>query len=45
MLPPPSVDDDPLMQIPAMHVESQTMYVEAVAPRIPWLVQWGNPPG
>ena len=30
-----------MMQIPTMHVESQTMYVEvAIAPRTPWLVQW-----
>ena len=43
MLPPPSVDGDPLMQIPKMHVESMTLYVEvAIAPRIPWLVQWGT---
>ena len=43
MLPPPSVGGDPLMQIPTMHVGSQTKYVEiVVAPRIPWLVQWGT---
>ena len=29
-----------MMQSPTMHVEPQTMYVEVVAPRIPWLVQW-----
>ena len=41
--PPPSVDGDPLMHIPTMHLESQTMCVEVVvAPRIPWLVQWGT---
>ena len=37
----PFIDGALLMQSLAMHVESQTMYVEvAVASRIPWLVQW-----
>ena len=40
MVPSPSVDGALLMQSPTMHVEPQTMYVEVVAPRIPWLVQW-----